>query len=127
MTDTQAPSRPDWHVRLATDVAGYRTRGRFTFSEEVQADIRACLSALDAATERARVAEEERQRASLAAERLNEGIASLRTRLAAVQPLVEQIGRIARSDGQRTFDDCIADLSRIDDLCRSAKGDSDGR
>lgn len=26
----------------------------------------------------------------------------------------------ARSDGQRTFDDCIRDLERIDDVCRGA-------
>lgn len=28
--------------------------------------------------------------------------------------------RYARSDGARTFDDCIRDLERIDDICRGA-------
>ena len=32
---------------------------------------------------------------------------------------LEEIGRLARSDGQRTFDDCIRDLGYIDDLCRA--------
>lgn len=30
------------------------------------------------------------------------------------------VQRYARSDGQRTFDDCIRDLERIDDICRGA-------
>ena len=33
--------------------------------------------------------------------------------------LVKRIGALARSDGSRTFDDCISDLERIDDLCRA--------
>lgn len=31
---------------------------------------------------------------------------------------LHNIQRYARSDGQRTFDDCIRDLERIDDICR---------
>lgn len=31
---------------------------------------------------------------------------------------LQAIGRLARSDGNRTFDDCIRDLERIDDICR---------
>jgi hypothetical protein len=33
---------------------------------------------------------------------------------------LEAIGRLARSDGGRTFDDTIRDLGLIDDLCRGA-------
>lgn len=33
---------------------------------------------------------------------------------------LQQVHRYARSDGQRTFDDCIRDLERIDDICRGA-------
>ena len=42
--------------------------------------------------------------------------ADLRTLLDAV----EAIQALARSDGNRTFDDCIRDLGKIDDLCREA-------
>jgi hypothetical protein len=32
---------------------------------------------------------------------------------------IQVIGRYARSDGDRTFDDCIRDLALIDDRCRA--------
>lgn len=36
----------------------------------------------------------------------------------AMNEALEAIQRYARSDGARTFDDCIRDLGRIDDICR---------
>lgn len=35
---------------------------------------------------------------------------------------LQAIHLLARSDGHRTFDDCISDLGRIDDICRGALG-----
>jgi len=37
------------------------------------------------------------------------------------------IGQRARSDGSRTFDDCIRDLGWIDDHCRQAVARAEGR
>lgn len=41
------------------------------------------------------------------------------TALSRLKAEVREIGRIARSDGGRTFDDCIRDLWLIDDRCRA--------
>jgi hypothetical protein len=37
-----------------------------------------------------------------------------------LEEAIRVIGRYARSDGDRTFDDCIRDLGLIDDRCRAA-------
>lgn len=43
-------------------------------------------------------------------------------RVEAQAEVLEAIGRYAHTgDGSRTFDDCIRDLGRIDDLCRSLR------
>lgn len=48
-------------------------------------------------------------------------IATLTDSLGKLERMTDHIGRIARSDGHRAFDDTIRDLGRIDDLCRSLK------
>lgn len=42
----------------------------------------------------------------------------LETCFEAMHAAIHTIQRYARSDGHRTFDDCIRDLERIDDICR---------
>ena len=43
-----------------------------------------------------------------------------------LEKAVGQIGRRARSDGNRTFDECIRDLMLIDDLCRALSALNEG-
>lgn len=47
-------------------------------------------------------------------------IADLENCFLMMHEALHQIQRYARSDGQQTFDDCIRDLGRIDDICRGA-------
>jgi len=42
-------------------------------------------------------------------------------RIAELEAHLTFIGRVARSDGDRTFDRCIMDLGYIDDRCRTSR------
>jgi hypothetical protein len=83
----------------------------------------ACLAAADAietltkeCADRAAVADQLQGRA-LAAEAQ---VSSLTAENERLKGMMEAIGRKARSNGNRTFDDVIRDMGEIDDLCRAA-------
>lgn len=63
--------------------------------------------------------DEELERAATALRAAEARVATLEGQVLAANELIAAIGRHARSDGQRTFDDCIRDLAWIDDQCRA--------
>lgn len=119
--DSDAEAIEAWNRRVAADEL---SRLSSAHSEAVE-DARKHLAGLRGASERVaglerevanliQIANLERNRADFAKAELS----ASRAEVVALREALARIGRRARSDGNRTFDDTIRDLEWIDDECR---------
>ena len=130
--------KPDLSLLDAVTVVSDLLSQKITAREDARAFLRRCAekglsacSAPPAPSTEALSVENERLRGELASARQahdrtltevlpeNWSAAKMEARALMAEELLASIGRRARSDGNRTFDDCIRDLGWIDDQCRA--------